>query len=187
MTRSATPDDDLLNGAIRAHYEDITAVVRARGHSRADAAEIVHDLYVKLAENPDALQGKRSLRAFLARAAINLGIDRRRRSGLEQRLFSASEAEALAVAAETAAPDRGLEIEARLTLLRIAIGELPERRRSVFILHRLHGMDADAIAKRLRISRNMVERHLRRALLHCLKLALRARLTVPNPRAHPSL
>ena len=108
MTQSVSPDDDLLNCAIRAHYDDITAAVRARGHSRTDAVDIVHDLYVKLAENPDALKGKRSLRAFLARAAINLGIDRRRRSGLEQRLFSGGEAEALAVAAETAAPDHGL-------------------------------------------------------------------------------
>ncbi|WP_227591658.1 sigma-70 region 4 domain-containing protein [Klebsiella aerogenes] len=38
----------------------------------------------------------------------------------------------------------------------------------MFILHRLHRMPPDEIAARLRISRNMVDRHLRRALAHCL-------------------
>jgi RNA polymerase sigma-70 factor (ECF subfamily) len=61
-----------------------------------------------------------------------------------------------------------LEIEARVAILRAAIAELPERRRVVFILHRLHHLSPDQIAVRLRISRNMVDRHLRRAFAHCL-------------------
>jgi RNA polymerase sigma-70 factor (ECF subfamily) len=46
---------------------------------------------------------------------------------------------------------------------------LPERRRAAFILYRLHQLSPDEIAVRLRISRNMVDRHLRRALSHCLE------------------
>ncbi|WP_166652616.1 RNA polymerase sigma factor [Enterovirga rhinocerotis] len=161
-------DDDLLNRAIEAHYADIKTAVRSRGHSHNAAADIVHDLYLKLAEQPEVLRGKRSLRGFLCRAAINLGIDRLRRTRFEERLFSGTEAEALAVPAETAAPDHRLAVEARLVVLRKAIGDLPVRRRAVFILHRLHGLGPDEIAARLRISRNMVDRHLRRALAHCL-------------------
>jgi RNA polymerase sigma-70 factor (ECF subfamily) len=61
-----------------------------------------------------------------------------------------------------------LEIEARLAVLRDAIAALPARRRSVFILHHLHRMEPDEIARKLNISRNMVDRHLRRAVAHCL-------------------
>lgn len=161
-------DDDLLNRAIEAHYAEIKAAVRRRGHSRSTASDVVHDLYIKLAEQPDVLKGKRSIGAFLCRAAINLAIDRLRRTRFEERLFSGTETEALTVAADTAAPDHGLEVEARLIALRDAIGELPARRRAVFILHRLHRMTPDEIARRLGISRNMVDRHLRRALAHCL-------------------
>lgn len=169
MTHSISFDsDELLNRAIEAHYADIKAAVRRHGHSRSAAADIVHDLYIKLAEKPDVLQGKSSIRAFLCRAAVNLGIDRLRRSRFEGRLFSGSEQEALAVASETPPPDHALQVEARLIVLRKAIAELPVRRRAVFILHRLHGLEPDAIAKRLNISRNMVDRHLRRALAHCL-------------------
>ncbi len=158
----------LLNRAMEDHYVDITNAVRRRGHPSSTARDVVHDLYVKLAAKPDVLQNKRSLKAFLCRAAINLGIDRQRRETKEARLFSGSEREALSVASAGHAPDHALEIEARLAALREAIAELPERRRVVFILHRLHHLTPDQISARLNISRNMVDRHLRRAFAHCL-------------------
>ena len=160
--------NDLLNRAIEAHYADITSAVRRRGHPRSTAHDVVHDLYIKLAAKPDVLRDKRSIKAFLCRAAINLGIDRLRREAKESRLFSGSEREALSVASFGPAPDRTLEIEARVAMLRDAIAELPERRRVVFILHRLHHLTPDQISAKLSISRNMVDRHLRRAFAHCL-------------------
>lgn len=164
--------DDLLNRAIEAHYADIKAAVLRRGCARGLVSDIVHDLYVKLAEKPDVLRGKRSLCAFLCRSAINLGIDHMRRARFEQHLFSGTEVEALAIPTEVAAPDYGLEVEARLAVLREAIAELPARRRAVFILHRLHRLEPDQIARKLNISQNMVDRHLRRALAHCLDCLL---------------
>lgn len=159
---------DLLNRAIETHYEEIKAAVRRRGHSHDSAADIVHDLYLKLADHPDSLSGARSVRAFLLRAAANLGIDRARRSSFEKRLFSGSELEAEAIAASTPAPDHTLEVSARLQVLREAILTLPCRQRTVFVLHRLQQMPPDAIAVQLGISRTTVDRHLRAAMLHCL-------------------
>ncbi|WP_137133402.1 RNA polymerase sigma factor [Rhizobium sp. FKY42] len=160
--------NELLNRAMEAHYADMTSAVRRRGHPSATARDVVHDLYLKLAARPDILRNKRSIKAFLCRAAINLGIDRQRREAKEARLFSGSEREALSMASNCNAPDYTLEVEARLAQLREAIEELPERRRVVFILHRLHHFTPDQISLRLNISRNMVDRHLRRALAHCL-------------------
>lgn len=160
--------NDLLNRAMEAHYADITAAVRRKGHPRSTARDVVHDLYLKLATQPDVLRNKRSIKAFLCRSAINLGIDRLRRENMEARLFSGSEREALSVASVGPAPDRALEIEARVAILREAIAALPDRRRVVFILHRLHHLSPDEIAGKLNISRNMVDRHLRRAFAHCL-------------------
>lgn len=174
-TSSPTPSlwdsvesSDLLNRAIEAHYADMTSAVRRHGHPLSSAREVVHDLYVKLAAKPDVLRETRSIKAFLCRAAINLGIDRQRREMKEARLFSGSEHEALSVASATPAPDHTLEIQTRIRILREAISELPERRRVVFVLHRLHHLTPDQISAKLNISRNMVDRHLRRALAHCL-------------------
>ncbi|TCQ04281.1 RNA polymerase sigma-70 factor (ECF subfamily) [Rhizobium sp. PP-F2F-G36] len=164
--------NDLLNRAMEAHYAEITNAVRRRGHSGSSARDVVHDLYVKLAARPDVLKNKSSIKAFLCRAAINLGIDRQRRETKEARLFSGTEREALSVASAGPAPDHALEIEARLAILRQAIADLPERRRVVFILHRLHQLTPDQIGAKLNISRNMVDRHLRRAFAHCLDCLL---------------
>jgi len=168
LTWDGLDSNDLLNRAMEAHYADITSAVRRRGHPRSTARDVVHDLYVKLAAQPDILRNKRSIKAFLCRSAINLGIDQLRRENMEARLFSGTEQEAMTIASAGPAPDRGLEIEARVAILRTAITELPERRRVVFILHRLHHLSPDTIAEKLNISRNMVDRHLRRALAHCL-------------------
>lgn len=163
------PTLELLNRAIADHYEEIRGAVARHGHPGSAAGDIVHDLYLKLADRPAALAGVRSLRDFLIRAALNLGLDRHRRSNFEQRLFSGSEAEAGAVPSDAPAPDQALDLSARLKVLRQAIADLPERRRLVFVLHCLHRLGPDEIAGRLRISRNMVDRHLRRASVHCLE------------------
>lgn len=165
--------NDLLNRAMEAHYADITKAVRRKGHPLSTARDVVHDLYIKLAAQPDVLRNKRSIKAFLCRSAVNLGIDRLRRENREARLFSGTEKEAMAVASLGPAPDLALEIEARVAILRDAITELPERRRVVFILHRLHHLSPDEISMKLKISRNMVDRHLRRAFAHCLDRLLR--------------
>lgn len=160
--------NDLLNQAMEAYYADITSAVRRRGYAQASAREVVHDLYLQLAAKPDALKNRRSLKAFLCRAAINLGIDRQRRENREARLFSGSEREALSAVSAGPAPDQSLDVESRLAVLRKAIAELPERRRLVFVLHRLHHLTPEQICTKLNISRNMVDRHLRQALSHCL-------------------
>ena len=51
-----------------------------------------------------------------------------------------------------------------------AIEQLPNRCQQVFILSRLHGLANGEIAELLGISRNMVEKHIIRALLHCRKV-----------------
>ena len=160
--------NELLNHAMEVYYHDVAKAVGHRGLTQGNALDIVHDLYIKLAARPEVLRDKRSIKAFLCRAAINLGIDRYRREQFEARLFASMEHEVHEIAADTAAPDYRIEVQARIRILRDAIGELPVRRRAVFILHRLHHYTPDEIAARLKISRNMVDRHLRRALAHCL-------------------
>jgi len=168
LNSSFLDSNTLLNRAIELHYSEIRAAVRRRGLSSNFATEVVHDLYLRLAEKPEALENKRSLSAFLCRAAVNLCIDRLRRNNFENRLFSGTLEEAAELASETAAPDYILEVEAQLRILRDAIGELPPRTRAIFALHRLNHMAPETIAKKFSISMPVVDRHLRRAIVHCL-------------------
>ncbi|MEW5424780.1 RNA polymerase sigma factor [Amorphus sp. 3PC139-8] len=158
----------LLDQAISAYYSDLHAAIRRRGAGTSQATEIVHDLYIQLSRKPERLVGKSSLRAFLIRAAVNLGIDRARRAAFEARLFESLD---ISVHAPTiAAPiETRLDLSRRLAVLRKAILALPAQRRDVFIAHRLAGMDKDEIAEQLGITRGQVNRHLRKAMLHCME------------------
>ncbi len=158
----------LLDMAIVTHYEELCGSVRRRGHPPAVAREIVHDLYVRLRDKHAAVGDKRSLKAFLIRACVNLGIDRFRRERFESRLFSGSASEALQISASLESPDSALDLRHRLMMLKMAIMEMSLQRRRVFIASRVGMLSSDEIAVRFKISRNMVDRHLRKAYLHCL-------------------
>lgn len=159
----------LLDRAILAHYEELCGSVRRRGHSPAISQEIVHDVYVSLRQRHTDLDGKASLKAFLIRACVNLGIDRFRRQRFETCLFSGTEIEALQVSAPAVSPDQGLDLEHRLDVLKTAIMEMSLQRRRVFIASRVGKLSSDDISTKMGISRNMVDRHLRKAYLHCLE------------------
>lgn len=165
---SSSGDNPLLDRAILAYYDELCGSVRRRGHTPASSQEIVHDVYIRLHQKHGALESKTSLKAFLIRACINLGIDRFRRERFEACLFSGSEQEALQVSAPIMSPDHALDLEHRLDILKTAIMEMSVQRRRVFIASRVGRLSAGEIAERMKISRNMVDRHLRKAYLHCL-------------------
>jgi len=55
----------------------------------------------------------------------------------------------------------------RLRILAAAVDDLPPRCREVFLMSRLDGLGNGEIAGRLGISRNMVEKHIIKAMMHC--------------------
>jgi RNA polymerase sigma-70 factor (ECF subfamily) len=159
-----------LDAAIDVYYDEIRTAMRRRGATPVQATEIVHDLYVKLSGNPQPLLAAGSIKAFLIRAAINLGIDRARRLAFERSLFAVLDASAEAVAHR---PERAIEthldMPRRIAFLRKTILELPPQCRNVFLAYRLMGVSKEEIAEVLGIKRRMIDRHLRKAMLHCLE------------------
>lgn len=159
---------DLLDHAVVSYYEDMQHAIRRRGLAAGQTADVVHDLYVLLSRNPDRLAGKSSIRAFLIRAAVNLGIDRARRLAFENRLFAILDEQAATIAAHRLSAEDRIMVRQRIMVLKDAIAELPHQCRTVFIAYRIGGMSKDEIAESLSIKRRMVDRHIRNALLSCL-------------------
>ena len=159
----------LLDRAIEDHYEDMRGAVRRRGLEPTLATEVVHDLYLRLSRRPDCLAGKSSWRAFLIRAAVNLGIDRMRRLSLERRLFAVLDAGTEALPAAAVSAEHALEMRQRFVALRAVIAALPRQCRAVFIAYHIGGLSKDEITAGLGMQRRMVDRHLRKALLLCME------------------
>jgi len=132
----------------------------------ADAADARQETYLRLvrALGRTEIEQPRVFLFFVARnVAINLG----KRRQIEAELFrSAADLSFTEIADERVRIEQQVIARQQLRLVAAAIDELPPRCREAFLLSAFDGLANGEIAIRLGISRNMVEKHLMKALLH---------------------
>lgn len=150
------------------HSHDLLRFL-ARRAGFQEAPDLLQEAYLRLLRQAER-ETIADPEAFLHATATNLVKDHLRRRKTEQKYLD-FERGADSVPAHAASPDARIEAEARLKLLLNAVERLPPRCRQVFILRRFDDLHQEEIARRLGISRNMVEKHLRIALVR-LKSAL---------------
>jgi len=134
------------------------------------AAEVAQEVWARLIRflaHPGREPVINEPRAYLFQMASNLARDRLARERRRPPMADADEVEVEAVAGITPDPEAEALVSERLRSLAEAVDRLPPRCRQVFLLSRLDGLGNAEIAERLGISRNMVEKHIIRAMLHC--------------------
>jgi len=149
--------DDCLKSVRRAVSAHL-----GRQHS---AADLVQEAYARMLDRPgQARLG--NLAGYLYRTAINLAYNASVRNSVETRVY-----QEVALNQETASlaqdPARIYADRRQLAEVMEVIDSLPPRCREVFLLYRFEGLDQGEIASRLGISRNMVEKHVIRAMRAC--------------------
>ncbi|MDH4982422.1 sigma-70 family RNA polymerase sigma factor [Hyphomicrobium sp. D-2] len=136
-----------------------------RLRNAADAADATQETFLRFLTVPQKTVIENP-QAYLFQIAKSVASRTTARYAADARLFLPDEA-----GAEQAldAPCQEQIVNGRqcLLLLAKAIEKLPNRCQEVFILSRLHGLPNGEIAMRLGISRNMVEKHIIKALIHC--------------------
>jgi RNA polymerase sigma-70 factor (ECF subfamily) len=154
------PQVDLLQ-----YYEELLETWTHRLGNREDAADITHDVIVRILQAGPTIQ---NLRAYLHQMARNLATDSYRHNAIHEivpletvqdRATSTDYVEAAAQASEIAGA------------LELALTELPLRCRQAFIWQRIDGLTRAEIAVRLGVSTRMIQKYLNRATRH-----LRARM-----------
>ncbi|RCX26337.1 RNA polymerase sigma factor [Thioalbus denitrificans] len=147
----------------REAQRELHAFLAARLHNREQAADVAQEAFAQVLA-AGAEGSVADLRGYLFRTAANLSVDELRRREVRNR-----HAATAATLENPGGPDpaRTLAGREQLALLRQAIDELPPRCREVFLLHRFRELSYPEIAAQLGISRNMVEKHIVRALAHC--------------------
>ena len=147
------------------YYDELFAFVTAKMRCRHEAADVVQETFSRLLEvdDPSVIQQPR---AFLYRIAQNLSIDVFRKQQVRQ-AHLVDVPDLTAIPSACPGPDDAIQEDQEYRALRAAIAELPPRRRQVFALYRFKNMPQTEIASQLGISVTMVERHVRKAMLHC--------------------
>jgi RNA polymerase sigma factor (sigma-70 family) len=132
---------------------------------REQAADVVQDTFLRVRGVKD-LAAVVQPRAFLYKTALNLTVDLFRRQRIrDERTTQLDATEDVPSAAPR--QDDAVEAKERVHLLHDAITELPPKCRQVFLLHKFMHLPHAEIAGRLGISKNMVEKHVMKAMAHC--------------------
>lgn len=190
MDLSASFTRALLDGFGAAYSQLLRAAARSTG-SRDEARDLVHDTWLRLAEHAESAgppgrhdegEAPRDTTAYLAVMARHLALDAQRRARRQRAL-----GEAATPRTEPAGPDVAETVMYRQAMAALdqALAGLPARSRAVFVAHRVNGETQPAIAARLGVSLNTVERDLMQAV-DCIAAALqrwRGDRLDPPPRA----
>lgn len=115
-----------------------------------DTRDVLQEICIKLARQPDLLAAVRDERAFLLRLAHNAAIDLMRRRGTRSKHHEQFGAEQTSAFAPTSDPDEA----AFRTELSAALGELPADQRAVVHLKLWGGLTFEEIAATLEITPN---------------------------------
>lgn len=110
--------------------------------SEVEAEDAVQELYLRLWESRDCLEGIRLPKAYAIRMLKNLCVDRIRKASHE------SFPEELPQTEFAPAPDDTLDARTRLNKVLEAVKALPERQRNVLILRTVDGLSYEEIARR---------------------------------------
>ncbi|WP_404379167.1 RNA polymerase sigma factor [Caenispirillum salinarum] len=135
---------------------------------RATAEDLAQEAYTRLIEASGARRIDRP-QPFLYRTAENLALDHLRRERGRRAVTTEEHGPAVAqVACPLPTPDKSLQTRDTIKRLTTIVSRLPERRRQVFLLRRLHGWRYAEIAAHLGISVSATEKHMRLAMEACV-------------------
>ena len=147
----------------RDHHSWLRSWLNRRMGCRESAGDLSHDVFVRLLGRSEATHID-DPRAYLARVAHGLVIDRYRRRRVEAACL-----DALATLPEALMPspeDQLIIIDA-LARIDALLDQLKPRTRQIFLMSRLEGLGYDEIAAQLDVSRSTVQKDLALALRHC--------------------
>jgi RNA polymerase sigma factor (sigma-70 family) len=149
------------------HRRELQAYLIERLRDREMAADLTQETFLRFAEG-GAKAAIHQDRSYLYRIARNLAIDQVRRTARHRTDATAHE-DLADIPEDCASPEEVIYARERLDHLRLAIREMPERTRRIFVLNRIEELNYREVAARLGISESSVQKHLAKGLQHIMQ------------------
>jgi RNA polymerase sigma-19 factor, ECF subfamily len=142
--------------------EELVRFLAFRVRDRVLIDDLEQEVYLRLLRL-DQVHLIRNPRAYVMRVAANVVADYGRRSGGKTTEEAATEA----LVEDGSGPFEQFVWRERFERVQRAVSALPDRCRRALLLHRRNGLTYDEIAVELGVSRSMVKKYLKKALLLC--------------------
>jgi RNA polymerase sigma factor (sigma-70 family) len=148
------------------HGQTLRRYLSDRIRNRADVPDLAQEVYLRLlrvGKNTDI----HSAEAYLFTVATNLVYEHTVRQSAAPTVVAFDDVASELYTADEADPAEQAVTQQRFDALERAIGRLTPKTRTALLLHRREGMTLGEIGEQLVISRNVVKKHLAKALLYC--------------------
>jgi RNA polymerase sigma factor (sigma-70 family) len=171
-----------LAALVLEYRQSLLLFLSARRVAPDEAQDLVHDLYLKLADRSTGPIG--DAHAYLYQALDHMIVDRRRselsRATRERDWLSTGPG--VSGVDEAASPERVVSAQSEVEAVRDALSALPERTLFILRRYRLDGVGQRDIAADLGISVSAVEKHLQRAYRALVVIRTRLDAGSASPR-----
>ncbi len=147
-------DGAALTRVYEKYKNDLLRIASGLSNRASEAEDIVHDVFVSLAQSPEKLKLSGNLKAYLATCVANR-VRNSNRVGQRHETVALNEAEP--VMSDSHGPDRWIIQNEQLERLNSAMAQLPYAQREAVILHVQGGMKFKAIAKSQNVSINTIQ------------------------------
>ncbi len=152
ISRCRDNDRDAFNEIVCRYMDRVITYVRRMVNSREDAEDIAQETFVRIYAGLRSFQSRSSLNTWVYRIATNLCIDYRRKNNRPDRQPVPLAGRGAQPGIEQVRADASAEPEARALRSELAqaldraIADLPERLRTVVVLHDVNGLAYEEIA-----------------------------------------
>jgi RNA polymerase sigma factor (sigma-70 family) len=151
---------------IRRHHSALIKFLRRRLSVADDAEDVAQETYIRMMKYEGSSE-LNSPSAMLFRIAVNVANDHGR-AAVARHAAKHSDVQDFEIASELPSAERELLASQTFEIVLAAIEELPPKCRQVFLLSRASDMTYPEIAVHCGISVKMVEKHISKAIAHCL-------------------
>lgn len=156
-------EDARIDDLCESYLGDLTKGVRDRfGDGPPDPEDVAQEAFRRLIERGDTRSIK-NLKAFLWRTARNIVFDDKKMSGIRSKYDLDIEQIFFSLKGDNSSPETVILAREQLKAVNAVLREMPEKRRRALILYRIEGLTLVEVARRLRISRTAVSKHIARA------------------------
>ncbi|MEM1153847.1 MAG: RNA polymerase sigma factor [Pseudomonadota bacterium] len=152
-----------LDEAIESHRVEIEGYLTVKLGCANTAQDLFQSIIEGFLRRPQT-KSVGNLRAYLYQAARNALSNHYRAVESQSQLTRSMPAPA-----EVLSPEQILSSEQSLRRIMAALAELPLLTQQIVIMHRVQGIKQSKIAEHFDLHLSSVEKHLKRALLHCLQ------------------
>jgi RNA polymerase sigma-70 factor (ECF subfamily) len=147
IVRCQVGDKDALGEFYRCYRQEVTRnLYRVLGPHRSDLEDVLQDVFIEVFRSIGRFRGDSQLSTWLYRICINVALQRLRKRKRWNEVPELERPTALPGQVNEQTPERGLDARRRLDVVYRLLDELAPKKRVVFVLHEIEGLEPKEIA-----------------------------------------